>query len=200
MPFAILAAVAMVADWWAVWRGDRRVEGVAKPVATLALLLCAVVLDPASSSQRAWFVVALALCLAGDVLLYLDRFVPGLVAFLLGHLAYIVGFWTVPQELELLLVGAAIVALNISRLARPILAGAPAELRLPVMVYMGVIGVMTASAMGSGSLLAVIGAAVFMLSDSILAWNKFVLPLPWAPVAIMVTYHLAQAALVASLL
>src|SRR5437764_844201 len=44
------------------------------------------------------------------------------------------------------------------------------------------------------------GAALFAGSDSMIAWNRFVRPFPWAAVGIMVTYHLGQAALVASLL
>ncbi|MCD6285147.1 MAG: hypothetical protein J7M39_04450, partial [Anaerolineae bacterium] len=42
-----------------------------------------------------WFVVALVFSLAGDIFLMLPDekwFVPGLLAFLVGHLCYIVGF------------------------------------------------------------------------------------------------------------
>ena len=44
------------------------------------------------------------------------------------------------------------------------------------------------------------GATVFAASDSILAVNRFVRPLAWAPVAVMVTYHVGQALIVAGLL
>ena len=47
---------------------------------------------------------------------------------------------------------------------------------------------------------AVAGAVLFLTSDTILGWRQFVSQRPWMPVTIMVTYHLAQAALVISLI
>ncbi len=64
---------------------------------------------------------------------------------------------------------------------------------------MVVIAAMVASAAGVQSPVAVLGAALFLLSDSLLAWNRFVRPIAWAPVAVMVSYHLAQAGLLLSL-
>jgi uncharacterized membrane protein YhhN len=58
---------------------------------------------------------------------------------------------------------------------------------------------MVASALASGVPLAATGAVLFMVSDTLIAWNRFVRPLEWAPITIIVTYHLAQAALVVSL-
>ena len=43
------------------------------------------------------------------------------------------------------------------------------------------------------------GAVLFMGSDALIAWNRFLRPLAWAPWAIIVTYHLAQALLTVSL-
>jgi uncharacterized membrane protein YhhN len=74
------------------------------------------------------------------------------------------------------------------------------ELLAPVVAYMVVISLMVACALGTGDRVAIAGAALFMFSDSLIAWNRFVRPLSWAPVAIMVTYHLGQAGLVLSLL
>jgi uncharacterized membrane protein YhhN len=65
---------------------------------------------------------------------------------------------------------------------------------------MVVIGVMLATALAVGNVLAGAGAALFAGSDSMIAWSRFVRPFSWAAVGIMVTYHLGQAALVASLL
>src|SRR5262249_38270351 len=69
-----------------------------------------------------------------------------------------------------------------------------------VTLYITVISAMLATALASGNVLAAIGAALFVASDSMIAWDRFVHRLAWAPVAIMVTYHLGQAGLVASLL
>ena len=43
---------------------------------------------------------------------------------------------------------------------------------------------------------AVVGALLFYASDATLAWNRFVAPMRFGPVAVMVTYHPAQAGLV----
>ena len=58
---------------------------------------------------------------------------------------------------------------------------------------------MLATALATGNVVAGAGAVLFVASDSMIAWDRFVRPFAWAPVAIMVTYHLGQAGLVASL-
>ncbi len=68
------------------------------------------------------------------------------------------------------------------------------------MVYMLVIAVMVASALASGRWSAAIGAVLFLCSDTMIAWSRFVAPFPAAPVAIIVTYHLGQWALAESLI
>jgi uncharacterized membrane protein YhhN len=65
---------------------------------------------------------------------------------------------------------------------------------------MVVISVMVASALASGIAVAAIGAISFAASDSLIAWDRFVRPLAWSGVVIMVTYHVAQALLTLSLL
>ena len=196
-----MAAVFAVADWLAVWRGSKGLEYVAKPLALVALMGVALTLVPEDESMRTWFVVALVLSLAGDVFLMLPRnlFVAGLASFLLGHLAYVAGFgigqaW--PWILGVGVVGAAVGTPIVRALRRD----GHGELLGPVLAYMAVISVMVACAIGDGDPRAIVGAALFMLSDSLIAWNRFVRPLAWAPVTIMVTYHLGQAGLVLGLL
>ena len=196
-----MAAVFAVADWLAVWRGSKPLEYLAKPLATAALVGVALTLVPEDESMRTWFVVALVLSLAGDVFLMLPRnlFVAGLASFLLGHVAYVAGFglgeaW--PWILGVAVVGAAVGA----PIVRALVGDGQRELLGPVLAYMAVISVMVACAIGNGDPRAIAGAALFMLSDSLIAWNRFVRPLAWAPVTIMVTYHLGQAGLVLSLL
>ncbi|MGH2728603.1 MAG: lysoplasmalogenase family protein, partial [Actinomycetota bacterium] len=91
-----LAGSLAVADWVAVSPGVRskRAEYLLKPATMIPLIIAAVVIDPERDAQRAWFIVALVLSLAGDVFLMLphDLFIAGLGSFLLGHLAYIAGF------------------------------------------------------------------------------------------------------------
>ena len=205
--FAI-AAVFAVGDWIAKARNNRRLEYLCKPATLVALIVAACVLDPAAAadSRRTWFVVALCFSLAGDVLLMLDEwrdlFVFGLAAFLVAHIAYIVGFFTDPPGALAWFVAAVVVVVVLGPVARRILLATASEpeLRVPVAVYILVISVMVATALATGNVVAAAGAVLFAASDSMIAWNRFVRPIRHADVAIMVTYHLGQAGLVLSLL
>lgn len=196
-----MAAVFAVADWVAVWRGSKPLEYAAKPLALVALIAVALVRVPLDEGQRRWFVVALVFSLAGDVFLMLPRnlFVAGLASFLVGHVAYVVGFG--PAEAWPWIVSVGVLAAAVGTpIVRALLRDGHRELLGPVVAYMSVISLMVACAIGDGDPRAIVGAALFMLSDSLIAWNRFVRPLSWAPVTIMVTYHLGQAGLVLSLL
>jgi uncharacterized membrane protein YhhN len=194
----VVAGVAAVGNWVAVARGDKKLEYVCKPLTLAALIAVALLLDPADPTVRAWFVVGLTLSLAGDVFLMVPRdlFVFGLGSFLLGHVAYIIGLAVSGVELPWLIVGAGLVAVIAFVIGRRILAAADRDLRAPVAAYILVISVMVTMAIGTGDARAIVGASLFYVSDALIAWNRFGRPLAFAPVAIMVTYHLAQAGLV----
>jgi uncharacterized membrane protein YhhN len=190
-------------------RRTRWLEYVCKPATLIALIVAAGVLDPVADAQtrRVWFVVALVCSLAGDVLLMLpqDLFVPGLAAFLVGHVAYLIGFWTHGPAGPALAISAVVVVAVVVPLGRRILseisrAALAADLRAAVALYMAVISAMLATALATGNIVAGAGAVLFVTSDSMIAWDRFVRKFAWAPLAIMVTYHLGQAGLVASLL
>ena len=145
------------------------------------------------------FVAALACALVGDVLLMLPGFfVPGLLAFLLAHCFYIALFrqdvpWF-PNRRALaatLAVGACMMAL--------LWPGLTPLLKVAVPFYVLAIALMAAQAIGraavlrNGQAIAVaVGACLFMLSDALLAVNKFVTPLPLAPLWVLATYFAAQ--------
>jgi len=208
------AAVFAVGNWIAKGyrpesRRSRRLEYLCKPATLAALIVAAGVLDPVADAhtRRVWFVVALVCSLAGDVLLMLpqDLFVPGLAALLVGHVAYLIGFWTHGPAGPALAIAAVVVLAVVVPLGRHILAaisrsGLPADLRVAVAVYMAVISAMLATALATGNVVAGAGAVLFVTSDSMIAWDRFVRKFAWAPVAIMVMYHLGQAGLVVSLL
>ena len=200
-----LAMVAAVGDWIAVHRGRKLLEYVCKP-ATLALLVAtALALDADAGDVRTWFVVALVLCLFGDVFLMLpqDVFVPGLVAFLLGHLAYIGGMLADGVVLSRFGLGLFVVALAVSviglAILRAVRTGPEPEMTGPVAAYMLVISAMVACAVGVGHPTGVAGAGLFYASDSLIAWNRFIGETRNGRLAIIVTYHLAQVGLVLSL-
>jgi alkylglycerol monooxygenase len=143
--------------------------------------------------------LALAFSLAGDVFLMFDGyFIPGLVSFLAAHLCYIVLFkdgvaW-LPSRRALLAVLAAAVAMY------AVLVGfLPPVLKVAVAAYTVAIALMAAQAIGRATVLrdrasvgVAAGACLFMLSDSLLAINKFAVPLPMAQLAVLATYYAAQ--------
>lgn len=208
LPAAVLlsaAAVAAVVDWVAVSRGRSRLEYVAKPLTMLLLIGVGATVDAVAPTRQVWFLAAGVLCLAGDVFLMLprDRFVPGLVAFLGGHLCYTAGFASTGRaDAVAAIVGVAVVGAAVVGVGRPVLRAVRrdhAPLLAPVVVYLVAISTMVVVAFAIGPWLAAVGAVLFYASDSVIAWQRFVRPRPWAPVTIMVTYHLAQAALIGSL-
>jgi uncharacterized membrane protein YhhN len=201
-----VAAFAASANWWSRWSDHRATELWSKPLTLVALIGVALVIDPANPTMRWWFVGALVLSLAGDVLLLGDQrwFVGGLAAFLAAHLAYSAGFLASPDR-RWWLATAAVLAAGVlaGSLGRVIVAGASdraSGLALPVAAYLVVISSMLVIAALAGNTVALVGAALFVTSDTVLGWRQFVRVQRWMPVAIMVTYHLAQACLVASLL
>ncbi|MGJ7528356.1 lysoplasmalogenase family protein [Variovorax sp. GB1P17] len=145
--------------------------------------------------------------LAGDVLLMgpASFFVPGLVAFLLAHLAYIalfrIGVGMFPRRGVL----AATLLIGVAMYAFLWHGGLPPALRIPVGVYVTVIACMAAQAIGRAAVLhdtdpsarwVAVGACFFMLSDSLLATNRFVMPLPLAALWVLATYYVAQVLIV----
>lgn len=152
------------------------------------------------SKFKTWLLIALVCSLAGDVaLMFPGYFISGLLAFLLAHLAYIallkLGQAWFPSRRAL------IVTLGFGAAMYAVLwhGGLPPPLRAPVAAYVLVITLMAAQAIGRATVLhdkaawgVALGAGFFMLSDTLLALNKFVVPLPLAPLWVLSTYYLAQ--------
>ncbi|WP_312131293.1 lysoplasmalogenase family protein [Diaphorobacter nitroreducens] len=160
-------------------------------------------------NRSCWLLLgALLGSLAGDVFLMLSEhlFIPGLVSFLLAHLCYIalfkqgVGWFGHRGALG------GTLALGIGMYAFLWQGGLPAALRVPVAVYVVVIALMAAQAWGRhaalrerSSLAVALGACCFMLSDSLLATNRFVQPLPLSQLWVLATYYAAQVLIVSGM-
>ena len=156
-----------------------------------------------------WLLLAaLAGSLAGDVfLLWPGYFIPGLVSFLVAHLFYLALFrrgvpWFAHR-------GALVATLAVGVVMVGFLwwGGLPQGLRIPVAAYVLVIALMAAQAIGRAHALrdapavwVAVGAGFFMLSDALLATNRFVMPLPLSPVWVLGTYYAAQLLIVAGVL
>jgi uncharacterized membrane protein YhhN len=203
---AVFLAVAVV-DWTAVHVRSKALEYVCKPGCMLVLIAAAAALDADDEAARTALVVALALSTLGDVFLMLrgDRsglFLAGLASFLLAHVAYVVAFSFDGLESDGMLVGAALAAGLILFVGRPVIGavrrGEEPAMAGPVTAYVAVIATMVFAAAGSGDGRAIAGALLFAASDSLIARQRFVREAPWAPLTIIVTYHLAQALLVVS--
>ena len=174
---------------------------------TIAIILVANYAYSTSSGGRfgtyfhAFLTAALTCSLLGDVFLMLpgNYFIPGLTSFLVAHLFYIALFrqgqaWF-PSRRALFIVvafGAAMYALLWPSLHDPVL-------KLAVAAYVMAISLMTAQAIGRAAVVgdhasrwAAVGAGVFMLSDSLIAINKFLQPVPLAPLWILASYYAAQ--------
>lgn len=205
---AVVATAAFfAADWWAVWHERKDVERLAKPAAMVGLLCVALVAGATDSTAGRWLVVALVLGLVGDVLLLDDtpsRFVGGLAAFLVGHLAYVVSFVAIGLDRPVWGWLGVLVLLVALVVGRRILPGAVADggagLGVAVAAYMAVIGAMAVTGWATGRPLVGLGASLFVVSDTVLAMGKFVQDHRWTHRVVMVTYHLAQALIVVGLL
>lgn len=208
-----------LADWYAVHKRNRQWEYLFKPATLLVVIVWAILLAQARPTGWGWlaqfFVAGLAFSLAGDVFLLLPDqkrfFVPGLLAFLLAHVCYIFGLnATLPPAGALVLllpVGALWVLL-----IRAIVAGLRAQGRTalvgPVAVYSVVISLMLFSAWATlfrpdwslaAQVLVSVGATLFFVSDALNAWERFVTPMTHGRLYVMVTYHLAQFCLAATI-
>jgi uncharacterized membrane protein YhhN len=205
--WAVVAGFAVL-DWYAVWRASASLERLAKPATMLALIATAIGMGAWDSTAGRWLLAALALSLAGDVALLGDsgpRFLAGLGAFLFGHVAFVAAFlakgldqprWSVVAVLVLGALSATV--------ARRVLPAARREggwqLAGPVAAYVVVLSAMLVTAWMTGIALVALGATVFAVSDSVLALDRFTGRRSWAPLAVMVTYHVAQALIVLGLL
>lgn len=144
---------------------------------------------------------ALVFSLAGDVFLMLpgNYFIPGLAAFLVAHVFYIALFrqgqaWFPSRRalLAVLAVGAVMYAIIWGGLTDPVL-------KIAVAAYVAVISLMASQAIGRAVVLkqvaarrVALGTCIFMVSDSLIAINKFIVPLELASLWILATYYAAQ--------
>jgi uncharacterized membrane protein YhhN len=210
----LLVLLPAVVDWAAVWRGDKRLERVAKP-ATIAVLIVAVAVTWQGDYDQRFVATmgALVFSLAGDVFLMQERdlLLAGLASFFAAHVAYIVAFAGPPLTPYSVFLGTSLVLVSgplylairqgLRRKGKP-------ELVTPVLLYVFVISTMVITAFTApgadgwsrGSIIAAaVGALLFYTSDALIGLSRFVRELPWAPLAIMVTYHLGQMGLAYSL-
>jgi len=211
----ILAFIFAALEVMAVSRNSQRLEYIVKP----AVLICLFLWLYSSADLKGnalWFGLGLVFSLVGDVLLIASErlFLFGLIAFLLAHISYIIGFLEEVMTITVwYLILPVIITISIGRLLRRIIAAMQMKgqntLVLPVSTYATVISLMLYTAIStlfnplwktSSAFFVSLGAFLFCISDAILAWNKFVSPVNNGRVLNITLYYLGQMGLIAGVI
>jgi uncharacterized membrane protein YhhN len=192
-----LVARALQPDW-------QIAEYIFKPLLLISLgfyFVNATILRGSRVNQ--FILAAIIFCLLGDVILMFEGyFIQGLLAFLVGHIFYILAFRNEAVKLfsqKELLMPTVVIAVYGAILLYIVLPSVGSALKIPIIVYALTIMTMTFMALHRfGNVTAdsfkyvTLGATLFVISDSLLAINKFVTPFPLAGILIMATYGIGQ--------
>ena len=201
LTLAVLTGLATVLDWGMTARGGKpSVRQWVRPAPVVLMAVTAVVAGALDEPAGRWLVVALVLGAVGDAFLVDPtprRFIGGLLAFLLGHLAYLICFLEVGIEGGWWLVPGTVVVATAFFLGANVIPGAHRRggsgLAAAVTTYMSVIGATAVVGWATGSAWIAAGITVFLASDTMLGINRFDRELPWAKLPIIATYHVGQA-------
>jgi uncharacterized membrane protein YhhN len=178
------------------------------PLTTLLFLAAAASGRGAPASYKISIVAGLAFSAIGDAFLMpvRDHFVAGLASFLVAHLCYI---WAFTRDSRLAAGRWPFVAwggwgLLLVLWLWPGVAG---PLRLPIVLYAAALTTMAAQAASRAvskrelsTLLAALGAGFFVVSDSVLAYQRFSHPVRLGHSIVLGTYFVAQAGIALSVL
>ena len=179
LPFVLLTVVAVAALLYSEANGHRVGVWIAKPLASTGFVCAAVAAGALDTSYGKLVLLALVLSWLGDVLLIEARtFLPGLVSFLMGHLAFAVAFLALGVAPLVALATGALLLLPMRMAQRWLSPHVPLKMQVPVQAYMGVISVMVLCAAGAawaaGMPAILVGAAAFYVSDLAVARQRFV--------------------------
>lgn len=195
----ILFFVVLAIDIYAVVVENKGLEMTFKP---LIVTLLAVLYLMSVRKPSFWYLSALLFCFWGDILLLFQEkhFVLGLVSFLVAHLLYIklisihlykvTVMSVIKFSIPFVLYFSTIIFLTVNNLK---------SFLVPVIVYGLVISAFGTTTLvnyvqnkNKTDLLLLLGATIFILSDSFIALNKFYISHPIYGVLIMLTYGVAQ--------
>jgi uncharacterized membrane protein YhhN len=221
MRFIYLFIAIVIADLLAVSMASKPLEYVFKPAIMLALgiYFYQQTAGLTDKKQRNRVLLGIFFSLLGDVFLMLSGgryssfilflfaniwgFLLGLASFLIAHIFYISAFYLdndgfITQKRDRWAAIAGIFAYGVVFLSS-VLPKVESALVIPVGVYGLTILTMLLMALNRWKTVnqetfqwVFLGAVLFVISDSILAINKFVQPLPMSGIAIMLTYAAGQ--------
>jgi len=210
--FTPLFILVMVAQLLAIYFHDSYpwLEFISKPLIITSLFLFLIINTKGIKCRfKNWVLIALVFSLMGDVFLMLlednpDYFMYGLLAFLMSHIFYIIAFSTsVHKPLSIPLFRkyplTYIIPYAFSAYIYSILKPDLGDLSIPVLIYIIVISTMLAVAFNRYGKLnnnsfvwVLLGALLFVGSDTILALDKFHSNIEYSRYYIMLTYMMAQ--------
>lgn len=192
--------VALGVDLYVAFRRPVRIRYISKPLIVALLVVCAAMVStPVSGFYRVAVILGLLCSLAGDILLIRKeaRFQAGVAAFFLAHVLYSAAFISrgaVPATPWAIVLLAAYIGILLRGLL-PYSKG----MRLSVIAYALVIGTMALLALemwiavpATHTAYALGGAVCFVISDTILAVDHFVVSIRGATAYVMATYAAAQ--------
>jgi uncharacterized membrane protein YhhN len=176
----LMSAVGLAVLLVGEWKDQRILCFLGKPFASIGFIVAAVGFGALESRYGKTVLAGLVLGAIGDVCL-LGRarryFIAGLISFLLGHVAYVVAFGSLPTSLSYALVAGVAMSLLMFFVARWVFPHA-VEMRVPIGIYMLVIAGMCIVAVGGGGAgapwMVPVGALMFTASDIAVVRDRFV--------------------------
>jgi len=202
----VLFALALITDLAGVYLNNDKLTFIAKPLVVIALIIYFLYATAGFKTGLKKIISgALLFSWLGDVLLMFETanknfFLFGLISFLTAHIFYIIFFKKI-QVLEQVKLKwfFFVVVLAYYDILMYVLNQYLGEMLWPVRIYGFVISIMLLLALHMVSIknrvtgrLLVFGALLFVISDSVLAFNKFYHPFQYASLITMLTYGLAQ--------
>lgn len=204
-PKSLLLLLTFISATCAIYldlTGNHELFTIFKPLTSVIIITIPLLYNSKSFPRYTLYIIsALFFCLVGDILLLNNNyFVFGLVAFLIGHILFTLGFTSIsgikryPQTLIILLIiGGAYYAYLFNSLS---------TLAIPVFIYFIFITLMCWQGIGlyiwkkrKVFLYVAISVVLFLISDSTLALNKFKVPFEASRVIVLATYWLSIALL-----
>ena len=168
----------------------------------MVLIIILAITSKASNIKKYFLLITtgLIICAIGDYTI--QWFIIGLSFFLVGHLFYISAFLSTNEQKPPKSVLAVLILFGVIMAA--IIAGGlfkdgDVVMGIAIIAYISVILTMGWTAWRTKSKFAIIGATLFIISDTILALNKFTVDVPYSGVLIMSTYYGAQILLALSI-
>ena len=198
--------IDLLVELMAILFDVQSVRIISKPLLMILLILGVGLQKIQPATLKYLLQVSLFFSWLGDLFLLFDKgdslyFIGGLLSFLIAHLFYIILFVKLKtvlnpdSKLNKRAIGFLLIYVGI--LFTLLIPGLGA-LKIPVIVYALVLASMFIASLYASSIsstwqsLIIIGALLFVVSDSILALNKFLNPFPTASFLVMLTYGLAQ--------